>query len=109
MQKKAITCSATSSLSLASQKTDIPWSAYEYQNHQISFSDLGSITASVRVYPAEASGAFYYVDATTYTGTNKHKKFSFSDYGVVGFVVLFDAPFTGTVYFGSYEPTVKVE
>ena len=109
MQKKAITCTAKSSLSLAASKTDIPWSTYDYMDHAISFSDLGGITASIRIYPGEAGGNQYKVHGTTYTGDNQIDFFPYDSNGLIGLVVIFDAPFTGTVYFGSLRPFVKAE
>ena len=47
------------------------------------------------------------VDATTFTGDNKGKFYHYADYGPIGIVVVFDAPFTGTVYFGSVRSAVN--
>ena len=106
-QKKSIAVSGVTSLALASTKVNIPWSTYDYMDHGIAFSDLSGITASVRIYPAIASGAQYTVDATTFTGDNKGKFYHYADYGSIGIVVVFDAPFTGTVHFGSVRSAVN--
>ena len=109
MQSKAISLSNASSVQLAASMVDIPWSTYDYLDHTLVFSDLGSITATVRIYPGAAGGNQYSVLGTTFTGDNKSYFFDYATHGIIGLVVIFDAPFTGTVYFGSTRPAVLIE
>ncbi len=114
-QRKSVAVSAVTNLALGASKANIPWSTYDYMDHQISFSDLGSIKATIRLYPAAAGGAQYtvmgangYTGATVeFTGDNQSFCFPFETFGSVGFVVIFDGAFTGTVHFGSAKTAVK--
>ena len=114
-QRKSVAVDTVTYLSLASTKTNIPWSTYDYMDHQISFSDLGTKKATIRLYPAAAGGAQYSVlGASGYTGTtveftgdNQSFSFPFETFGLVGFRVIFDSAFTGTVHFGSVRSAVN--
>ena len=103
MQAQAFALSGATNLSLTSSNASLGWTVSKYKNHQISFSDLGAIEATIRVYPACAQGLEFTLEAIV-TGDNKTKIFSWESYGPIGaFVIIFNAGYTGTVYFGSSE------
>jgi len=103
MQAQAFALSSATSLSLNSSNTSLGWTISKYKNHQIAFSDLGGVNATIWVFPA-AAGANQYSIEPSVSADNKVKVFNFADYGPIGaFSIRFDAGFTGTVYFGSSE------
>ena len=103
MQKVTLAQSSATSTVLTTSNTSIGWKPYDYLDHYIGFSDLGSSVATVRVYSLVAGGAEYTIDSTTFTEDSQGKFYRYEDYGVlVGFVITYaSASFTGNVFFGS--------
>lgn len=103
MQRQEFSLSSANNIALNSSNASLAWSVHKYRNHQIAFSDLGSITATINIYPI-CAGADQYTTVTA-TEDNQVKVFNHETYGPIGaFFISFSSGFTGTVYFGSSVP-----
>lgn len=115
-QRVTIAASTATSTVLTPSNTEIGWRPVDYMDHWISWSDLGSAVATVRIYnaagAAESEYTIYGTPTTpeTRTGDNQGIFFPYDTYGpIYGFVVTYaTATFTGNVFFSSLRPSVGI-
>ena len=111
MQNVTLAQSSATSTVLTPSNASITWKPQEYMDHWISWSDLGSSVATIRIYSlAGAAASEFQIHDVTYTLDNKGVFFPYETYGMIyGFVVIYaTANFTGNVFFASARPATGI-
>ena len=111
MQTVTLAQSTAGGTDLTPGNASITWKPQEYMDHWISWSNLGSAVATIRIFSlAGAAESEFQIHDVTYTLDNKGVFFPYETYGpIYGFAIVYTvATFTGNVFFASARPSTGI-